>query len=216
MTATPLLGDISLSRIQRIEHAVDGGFLGARVLGLAGDVQEGAGRGSHHIHIQGVLAGEGAAGELETLQRAAASGEELTFAADIATALELGKVVILRLRVAETAGHPGLYGYELLLAESPPLPPPAEVSGLGALGELAGLGFDTDILDEVAGLAAQAASAIDAVQSAMEQLGSLAGLADLSLGSGMLSGLTELAGTAGRSGERLAGASEALAASFGL
>ena len=28
MTATPLLGDIPLTRVQRIEHALDGGFAG--------------------------------------------------------------------------------------------------------------------------------------------------------------------------------------------
>ncbi|PZW42997.1 hypothetical protein C8P66_11722 [Humitalea rosea] len=215
MTATPLLGDIPLTRVQRIEHALDGGFSGARVLGLAGDVQERAGRGSHHIHITGALTGDAAADELDTLQQAAATGEELTFAADITAALELSKVVILRFRASETAGLPGFYAYELLLAESPPLPPPAEVSGFGGLDGLGDLGFDTDILGDISDLADQAASAIDAVQSAVEQLESLASLGDLALGSGLLSGLTDRAGAAGRAGDQLAGASEALASAFG-
>lgn len=215
MTAVPLLGDIPLTRVQRIEHALDGGFAGARVLGLAGDVQERAGRGSHHIRISGALTGEAAADELNTLQQAAATGEELTFAADITAALELGKVVILRFQASETAGLPGFYAYDLLLAESPPLPPPAEVSGFGGLDGLGDLGFDTDILGDISDLADQAASAIDAVQGAVAQLQGLASLGDLALGGGLLSGLTDRAGAAGRAGDQLAGASEALASAFG-
>src|SRR4051794_9029397 len=109
----PLLGDISLEYVQRIEHALDGGFLATRIAGLPGELQQRAGRPSHRIRIRGVLFGETAAADLKKLQDAAAAGAELTFAADITTAVDLKQVVITSFRCADSAGHPGRFGYEL-------------------------------------------------------------------------------------------------------
>ena len=72
----PLLGDISLSAVQRVEHALDGGFVAIRIAGLAGELQQRAGRTSHRILITGLLLGASAADYLKKLQDAAQVGSE--------------------------------------------------------------------------------------------------------------------------------------------
>jgi hypothetical protein len=175
----PLLGDISLQYVQEIEHSLDAGFASSRIAGLEGELQQRSGRPSHHIQIEGVLIGETTRDDLGTLQTAAQTGEELTFAADITSALDLQKVVIRSLQDYESAGRPNQIHYRLELAESPPLPPPAEVSGFGGLDEfgLGDLGIDTGMLGDLEDLAGDIASAADEAMGAVDALGALASLA---------------------------------------
>jgi hypothetical protein len=181
----PLLGQISLEAVLRMEHNLDAGFVPTRIAGLQGELQQRTGRPSHRFTITGVLFGEQANDQVQALQKAAQAGDELTFSADIATALELQKVVITRFRAVETAGKPNYFDYEVSLAESPPLPPPAQVDPFGGLGDfgLGDLGFDTDILGDLADQAGQIAGAIDDAMNIVNQLGALANLDGLSLGS---------------------------------
>lgn len=188
---TPMVGDVALEAVQRIEHRLDTGFAPMRIAGLMGEVQQRSGRPSHAILIEGVLVGEGARDGLGKLQSAAAAGEELNFAADIATALDLSKIVIRNFSAEETAGRPDRIRYRLELAESPPLPPPAQVSGLGLGGlgldglpglddlGLDDLGIDLGALGDIADLAQQAASLAD---QAMGAIGALSALANLAQG----------------------------------
>ena len=218
MSAVPQLGDISLAMVQRIEHHVDAGFVGLAVPGLAGEVQQQSARRSHQIRIAGVLAGEAAADQLKTLQQAANDGAELTFAADITTALELQRVVVREFRAVENAGSPGRYGYEIALAESPPLPPPAEVFGFGGLDDfgLGDLGFDTDLLGDLSELADLASAAIDAAQTAMDALGALAALGDLGgLDAEFLSPIQDAAKGVGTAASTIGTAASGLAKAFG-
>lgn len=206
----PLLGEISLEYVQRVEHALDGGFRPMRIAGLAGTLQQRSGRPSHHIWIAGVLRGDTAADDLAAIQEAAAAGAELTFAADISTALELQHVVITSLRVVEAAGHPGQYGYEIGLAESPPLPPPAQVEPFGGLGDfgMGDLGFDTDILGDLMDEASGLADAVSGAMDLLDQLGALANLDGLELGSFLepLQGsIDAVTGIASRLGDALDG-----------
>jgi hypothetical protein len=181
--AVPLLGDISLECVQRVEHALDAGFDRVRIAGLAGEVMQRTGRPSHRIHVAGVLFGDGASDELQKLQKAAAAGEELTFAADITTALDLQRVVITWFRAAAQAGVPDRYDYELTLVESPPLPPPAEVEGFGGLDDFGSdLGFDTSALDDIENAANAASELADKARDVVDQLGALANLDGLSMG----------------------------------
>jgi hypothetical protein len=175
----PLLGDISLQYVQHIEHSLDAGFASSRIAGLEGELQQRSGRPSHYIYIEGVLIGETTRDDLGTLQTAAQTGEELTFAADITSALDLQKVVIRSLQDYESAGRPNQIQYRLELAESPPLPPPAEVSGFGGLDDfgLGDLGIDTGMLGDLEDLAGDIASAAEQALGAVEALGSLASLA---------------------------------------
>jgi hypothetical protein len=182
--SVPLLGGISLEMVQRIEHSLDGGFADTPVAGLAGDLQQRTNRRSHRVVIQGILAGEAAADELKKLQDAAAAGAELDFSSDITSALDLQKVVISAMRSSERAGEPNRFDYAIQLAESPPLPPPAQLSAFGGLDDfgLGDLGFDTDILGDLADMAGDIAGAVDAAMSAIDTLSALAGGA-LSVGS---------------------------------
>jgi hypothetical protein len=126
-----------------------------------------------------VLLGDTTRDDLGTLQTAAQTGEELTFAADITSALDLQKVVIRSLQDYESAGRPHQINYRLELTESPPLPPPAEVSGLGGLDGLGlgDLGIDPGALGDLADMAGDIAAAADQALGAIDALSSLANLA---------------------------------------
>src|SRR5688572_1778529 len=150
---------MALGSVQQIDHVMSAGFQRIAVPGLDGDVLQRAGRGSHAIWIRGLLSGETALAELGKLQKLAADGTEVPFSADITVALELEQVVVSDLRAQAVAGTAGLVGYELCLVESPPLPPPAEVSGFGGLDDfgVGDLGFDADIMGDLADLASDVA-----------------------------------------------------------
>ena len=105
----PLIGDIALDAVQLIEHAQDGGFVSTRIAGLPGELQQRLARPSHRIRIAGVLFGDEALDKLGTLQKAAQDGAEVTFAADITTALELKKVVVSSFWAQAEAGMPDRY-----------------------------------------------------------------------------------------------------------
>lgn len=180
----PLLGSISLELVQRIEHALDGGFAGTPIAGLDGDLQQRTSRRSHRILITGVLAGDTAADDLKKLQDAAAAGDELDFSSDITSALDLKKVVIAEIRSAEAAGEPNRFGYSLVLVESPPLPPPAQLSGFGGLDDfgLGDLGIDPGMLGDLADMAGDIAGAVNQAMNALDTLSALASGAALNIG----------------------------------
>jgi hypothetical protein len=215
----PLLGDISLELVQSIEHVLDGGFTAATVVGLDGQLQHRSARPSHRIRLCGQLIGAATATQLATLQHAASAGTELTFAADITTALELQRVVITWFRAAAVPGTLDTYRYELHLAESPPLPPPAELEPFGGLGDfgVGDLGFDTDLLDDITAAAEQVAGAVDAAVDAVNAVQALAALADLDVPnpSGLLDPLAQPLRQIGEMSSGLAGAARALGTAFG-
>lgn len=188
-----MLGDVALEHVFRVETRLLQRLASVPVVGLAGDAQQNLGRASHVIALAGVIVGEDAVDKLGTLQETAALGEELDFTADIATALELAKVVVVDARFTAEAGRPGRYGFELTLRESPPLPPPAEASPFGGLDGL-DLGFDTDILGDVLDAAGELQAAVEAAAEAIQQISALAGLADLALGN-PLTPMQEAAGS---------------------
>lgn len=194
---TPMLGDLALEHVTWAETRLAQRLVAVPVVGLAGDAQQNLGRASHEIALAGVLVGAAATDQLAELQRQAAAGAELDFTADITTALELAKVVVVEARFTAEAGRPDRYGFQLTLRESPPLPPPAEASPFGGLDGL-DLGFDPgalgdvlgDVLDQAGALQAAVEAAVDAVQ----QIAALAGLADLALGN-PLTPMQEAAGS---------------------
>ena len=176
----PMIDDLTLDYVARAAHRSRQRVVPLEVLGLAGDVQQRFGRASHEIELAGVLVGEDAKDQLSSLQEKVASGDEADFTADISTALELEKVVVLAAEFQECAGKPGFFDYRILLRESPPLPEPAVLSPFG-LGDDFGLGFDTDLLDDIADAAGQLQDAVEAAADMLDDLQALAGLADLSL-----------------------------------
>lgn len=211
----PLLGDITLTAVQRVDQALDAGFHDVPVLGLAGHAQQRSGRPSHRIAIAGVLTSATALDDLAALQTLAASGDETTFAADIVTALNLQRVVVTHLAATEVAGRPGAVDFSLELAESPPLPPPAQLSGFGGLDDfgLGDLGFDTDVLGDLADLAGDIAGAVNSALDAIDALGAMAGLADFDFG-GLLDPVNRVSSAIGDVGSRLGSAAGTLTEVF--
>lgn len=217
--AVPVLGEVSLQYVQSVEHELDPGFVATRIVGLDGELQQRTGRGSHRMHIHGLLIGELATDDLGTLQKAAVSGAEVTFSADISTALDLQKVVITHFRAVAQAGSLDRYEYEVDIAESPPLPPPAQTSSFGGLGDfgLGDLGLDPGVLDQVSALADEAGGLADMADAALGQVASLAGglAAGLDAPSGLLQPLTAAAGSLRQGGEAIAAAGSSFTAAIG-
>lgn len=211
--AIPMIDDLALDAVLRIEHSCRQRLVSQPVLSLAGDVQQALGRGSHEISIEGVLSGEGATDALASLQEKIASGAEATFTADIAAALELEHVVILAADFQEHAGRPGYFEYFLRLRESPPLPEPASLSSFGGLDGF-DTGFDTDVLGDIADAAGDLQEAVDAVNAAVAGLEALAALGDLSFGN-PLEPVQNEAGSVADIGDSATSTTTALGSLFG-
>jgi hypothetical protein len=183
--ATPMIDDVELKAAQAVRQETDQALVEHRIAGLDGTVHQNLGRRSHRVVLSGILLPDTAADDLKTLQEKASSGAEVTFTADITTALSVDHMVIESLAVEQDVELGGAYAYTVSLVESAPLPPPAELSSFGGLGEfgLGDLGFDPSALEAIAGdVLAEAGSIADAVDGALdavEQIASLASLADL-------------------------------------
>lgn len=181
----PMIDDLELKAVQFIRQETDQEFVRQKVAGLDGTLHQKLGRASHRVSIDGFLLPATATDDLKTLQEKASSGAEVTFTADITTALSIQKMVIESLRAEQEVGVAGQTRYHLVLAESPPLPPPAEVSAFGGLGDfgLGDLGFDRgalgDVLGDVSNAAGGIMSAASSALDAVDQLKSLASLGNL-------------------------------------
>lgn len=208
-----MLDDLALDAVQWIRHDLRQRTVSQPVAGLAGDVQQHLGRASHQIELAGVLIGEGVRDTLSDLQDKIATGEELSFSADMTTALELERVVVVAAEIQELAGQPDRFEFRLLLRESPPLPEPAELSPFGGLDGL-DLGFDTDILGDIADMAGDLQDAIDTVNDVLGQLEALAALGDLGLDN-PLSPIQDQAGRIAEVGAGAVGAASALSSLLG-
>ena len=183
--AAPMIDDIELKALQVIRQETEQDYLRQRIVGLDGTLHQRLGRRSHRVTMAGFLLADTAADDLAKLQKKAAAGDEVTFTADITTALEIEHMVIESFAAEQTIGPSGQTAYAIVLAESPPLPPPAEVSSFGGLGDfgVGDLGFDTGalggVLSDIADQAGSVMGAVDSAINAAEQLSSLASLADL-------------------------------------
>ena len=212
----PMIDDIELRAVQYIAQQTDQDFVRQRVAGLPGTLHQKLGRGSHRVVLRGLLLPTSAAEDLKKLQEKASAGDEVTFTADITTALEVEKMVIESFRAEQSVGPAGQVAYELVLAESPPLPPPAELEPFGGLGGfgLGDLGFDPgalgDVLGEIQDQAGAVLDAADAALSAVEQLSSLASLADLASLSNPLSPILDTASQLAQVGPAAKGLLDAL------
>ncbi len=204
----PMIDDLALDYVTWVRQQTVQRSLSLALPGLDGDVQQVTGRASYEIEIRGAIVGDDAADKLSSLQKKIADGAEVTFTADIATALELDKVIVVAADFTEHGGRPGYFDYRLRIRESPPLPPPAELSPFGGLPgmDLGGfdLGFDLgslgDVVGDIASVAGDIQNAVEQVAGAIDTLQSLAGLADLGLDNPlapMLAQADKLGGVAG-------------------
>jgi len=198
MPEMPMIDDIELRAVQFIRQHSRADLAPAKVMGLGGRVHQNLGRDGHRVELSGMLFGESAQDDLAALQDKARQQAEVSFTADITTALDLDTMVIAALRVEQRVGRPRQFDYHLVLEESPPLPPPATVAPFGGLGGFGDLGFDPgalgDVLSDVSGLAGDVMGAVDGALDAIEQLQALTGLADIAAVGNPLAPVTERVG----------------------
>ena len=212
MAGTPMVDDIELKAVQHVRQETDQGYVAQRVAGLEGTLHQRLGRRSHRVRIAGVLFGDSAPDDLKALQQKAQVGDEVTFSADITTALEISHMVIESFVAEQRVGPTNQFAYTMFLVENPPLPPPEETSSFGGLDDLGvgDLGFgDVDgVLDGVADQAGAALAAADGALEAAAGLAGLAGLGDFGDVDNPLTPLTDQVGS-------LSGVGDALRAALG-
>src|SRR6185436_12739106 len=170
----PMIDGIELKAVQHIRQETAVGFVEQQIAGLEGTLHQKLGRRSYRVSLQGCLLATTATDDLATLQDKASKGEEVSFTADITAALNIEKMVIQQFRAEQTVGLQGQITYQMTLAESPPLPPPAEVSAFGGLDDfgLGDMGFDAGALGDVlSDIQDQAGAVMDAVDSAIDAVG---------------------------------------------
>lgn len=212
----PMIDDLELKAVQHIRQESAASFAEQQIVGLDGTLHQKLGRRSHRVELRGFLLPDSATDDLKTLQEKSSKGAEVTFTADITTALKIDKMVIERFQAEQSVGPQGQIAYHIVLVESPPLPPPAQVSPFGGLGDfgIGDLGFDPgalgDVLSEIEDQAGAVMDAVDSALDAVQQLSSLSSLADLASVSNPLGPLVSKVGDLGKLGEPVAGLTKAL------
>src|SRR5579859_2670969 len=140
----PMLGDIELQQVQKIDIDEDQVLAQQSIPALEGDFLQRLGRRATRVSLTGVLTGSEAGAGLKTLQEKFRATEPLSFVADIATATKVDQVLIEEMGVRELTGKPERFEYALTLCEfipppkpqqepPPPQPPPPDPVDTGTL-----------------------------------------------------------------------------------
>jgi hypothetical protein len=130
----PMLGDLELSLVQRIETIEEQVLVDHAVPGLAGSLIQRLNRNPTQVRLHGVITSDEAKEGLEKLREKFHAAEPLLFAADIMAATEVQQVLIADLEVEELAGKPDRFEYWLTLKEYIP-PPPDEAAAMQAVDQ---------------------------------------------------------------------------------
>lgn len=126
MALRPMLGELELQQVQRIDSDQDQLLVRHAVPALEGDFLQGLGRRAAAFVLDGVLTGPEVGEGLVSLREKFHAAEPVTFASDIATATRIDQVLIEAMDVREIAGRPLRFEYAFLLREFTPLPPPRQ------------------------------------------------------------------------------------------
>jgi outer membrane protein OmpA-like peptidoglycan-associated protein len=136
MPLQPMLGEVELQLVQKIDTDEDQVLVQHGVPALEGDFLQGLGRRAERVTLTGVLTGPESGDGLKTLREKFRAAEPVSFVADIASATQVDKVLIEEMGVRELAGKPERFEYALTLreflppplaeTEQPPPPPPPE------------------------------------------------------------------------------------------
>lgn len=124
MPAKPMLDDLELQQVQKIEAEENESVTGHRVPALEGDFLQDLGRRAVRIALNGVLTGDPAADGLKKLREKFQKAEPIPFVADVATATSVDKMLIEDLKIREVAGKPERFEYSIALREFIPPPQP--------------------------------------------------------------------------------------------
>jgi len=123
MPVRPMLEDIELQHVQKIEVDGDQVLIQHSVPALEGDFLQRLGRRGTQITITGVLTGPEAGDGLKNLRDKFRAAEPVSFVADIAAAIQVDQVLIEEMGVRELAGKPERFEYAFTLREYiPPAP----------------------------------------------------------------------------------------------
>lgn len=130
----PMLGDLELEQVQRVEDGEDQVITRHPVPGLEGDFLQDLGRRAARVRLTGVLTAADTVEHLGALRQKFHAGEPVGFVSDITSATLIDQVLIERMEVTELAGRPSAFEYrfdlrEFIEAEPPPtedviIPPP--------------------------------------------------------------------------------------------
>ena len=120
----PMLGDLELAQVQRIETEGDQLLVPHRVPALEGDFLQGLGRRGSRIALTGVLSGAASREGLKKLREKCKAAQPVSFVSDIASATKIDQVLIEEMEVRDLAGKPERYEYAFVLREYKP--PPVE------------------------------------------------------------------------------------------
>ncbi|EDM74217.1 hypothetical protein PPSIR1_14710 [Plesiocystis pacifica SIR-1] len=187
---TVQLGDIELTRLQGVEVDEGRNLVEHRLVGATGSVFQDLGRGSIRLILRGLLLGEVALEEIETLRSAHADGTPLRFSGDVAVGSEITEVLIEDFEVHQIPGYAFRYEFTLRVREwtEPPEAPGAALAAVDAEVAADGLGRVEEgvaiggALDDPGALAAlidgnpDFLSRIDVGELAQAVLGALGGL----------------------------------------
>lgn len=124
MASRPMLGDIELQQVQRIDSDQDQLLVRHAVPALEGDFLQGLGRRATAFVLDGVLTGPEVGEGLTGLREKFHAAAPVSFAADIASATRIDQVLIEAMDVREIAGHALRFEYAFLLREFIPPPEP--------------------------------------------------------------------------------------------
>ncbi len=133
----PMLGDVELQLVQKIETDEDEVLTQHGVPALEGDFLQRQRRRATQITLSGVLTGPEAGEGLKTLRDKFRAAEPVPFVVDIATATRIDDMLIEEMGVRELAGRPERFEYaftlreyipaeEVITEEPPPDPAPPE------------------------------------------------------------------------------------------
>ena len=127
MPGRPVLDDLELELVQKIDSEQDNELVQTDVPGLDGDFLSNQGRRATSVTLTGVVAGEEARDKLKTLREKFSIAEPVPFVSDITTATKVDEVLIEEMGVRELAGRPNRFEYSFTLREFQPAPPPAQI-----------------------------------------------------------------------------------------
>ena len=124
--ARPMLDGVELEQVQKIESDDAEAVETHGIPALEGDFLQDLGRRAVRVSLNGVMLGPGAADSLKTLREKFRGAKPVPFVSDIATATQVGQVLIEDLGIREIAGTSQRVEYALTLREFIPPPKPQQ------------------------------------------------------------------------------------------
>ncbi len=115
--ARPMLDDVELQQVQKIEVDEDQVLIQHGVPALEGDFLQRLNRRATQVTLTGVLTGPEVGEGLKTLREKFRAAEPVPFVADMTTATQVDQVLIEEMGVRELAGKPERFEYALTLRE---------------------------------------------------------------------------------------------------